>query len=161
MNKQLLAGMPEHKAVIGAQVGEALPLISRHAAEDRTFAVHDLIMGKRQDEILEECVVQTEQDLAVMVVVRVEQLYPWPERQLIELAEKYTDCDQVWWVQEEPANMGAWNYVHGKLHRILRDRARAAGTSPDRRRRHPRAGAPRSTTASRSSSSSTRSPTSA
>ena len=55
--------------------------------------------------------------------IRVEQLYPWPESQLIELAEKYTGCDQVWWVQEEPANMGAWNYVHGKLHRILRDRA--------------------------------------
>jgi len=60
---------------------------------------------------------------APVTVVRVEQLYPWPERQLIDLAEKYTGCHQVWWVQEEPANMGAWNYVHGKLHRILRDRA--------------------------------------
>ena len=60
---------------------------------------------------------------APVVVVRVEQLYPWPESQLVELAAKYPNCDQVWWVQEEPANMGAWNYVHGKLHRILRDRA--------------------------------------
>jgi len=60
---------------------------------------------------------------APVTVIRVEQLYPWPENQLIELAEKYTGCRQVWWVQEEPANMGAWNYVHGKLHRILRDRA--------------------------------------
>src|SRR4029450_10607024 len=33
----------------------------------RTLPVHDLTMAKRQDEILEECVVQTEQDLAVMV----------------------------------------------------------------------------------------------
>src|SRR3954464_14954881 len=65
--QELLAGVPEHKAVIGTQVGEALPLISRHAAEDRTLTVHDLIMGKREDEIFEECVVQTEQDLAVMV----------------------------------------------------------------------------------------------
>jgi 2-oxoglutarate dehydrogenase E1 component len=60
---------------------------------------------------------------APVAVVRVEQLYPWPQRQLIELADVYTGCDQVWWVQEEPGNMGAWNYVHGKLHRILRDRA--------------------------------------
>ncbi|MEP6624509.1 MAG: multifunctional oxoglutarate decarboxylase/oxoglutarate dehydrogenase thiamine pyrophosphate-binding subunit/dihydrolipoyllysine-residue succinyltransferase subunit, partial [Acidimicrobiia bacterium] len=60
---------------------------------------------------------------APVAVVRVEQLYPWPERQLIALAEKYTDCHQVYWVQEEPANMGPWNYVHGKLHRILRDQA--------------------------------------
>ena len=74
------------------------------------------------------------------------------------LAAKYPECDQVWWVQEEPANMGAWNYVHGKLHRILRDRAQlrhiARPPSPSARR----AGAPRSTTASRSSCSSTRSP---
>ncbi len=60
---------------------------------------------------------------APVAVVRVEQLYPWPERQLVALADKYTGCEQVWWVQEEPGNMGAWNFVHGKLHRILRDRA--------------------------------------
>jgi 2-oxoglutarate dehydrogenase E1 component len=60
---------------------------------------------------------------ASVAVVRVEQLYPWPERQLVALADKYTGCGEVWWVQEEPANMGAWNFVHGKLHRILRDRA--------------------------------------
>ncbi len=60
---------------------------------------------------------------APVAVIRVEQLYPWPEQQLIALAEKYTGCDQVYWVQEEPANMGSWNYVHGKLHRILRDQA--------------------------------------
>ncbi|MBK5287264.1 MAG: multifunctional oxoglutarate decarboxylase/oxoglutarate dehydrogenase thiamine pyrophosphate-binding subunit/dihydrolipoyllysine-residue succinyltransferase subunit [Acidimicrobiia bacterium] len=60
---------------------------------------------------------------APVAIVRVEQLYPWPEDQLIALAEKYTGCNEVYWVQEEPANMGPWNYVHGKLHRILRDRA--------------------------------------
>ena len=60
---------------------------------------------------------------APVAVVRVEQLYPWPEPALVALAEVYTGCSQVWWVQEEPANMGAWNFVHGKLHRILRDRA--------------------------------------
>ncbi len=61
---------------------------------------------------------------APAAVIRVEQLYPWPESQLISLAEKYTACDEVYWVQEEPANMGAWNFVHGKLHRILRDQAK-------------------------------------
>ena len=25
------------------------------------------------------------------------------------------------WLQEEPENMGAWNFVHGRLHRVLRD----------------------------------------
>src|SRR5262245_17261239 len=40
--QELLSGMTEHESVIGAQVGEALPLIARHAAEDRTLAVPDL-----------------------------------------------------------------------------------------------------------------------
>src|SRR5262249_36234745 len=44
---QFLAGMTEHEAVVGAQVGKALPFIARHAAENRTLAVHDLVMGER------------------------------------------------------------------------------------------------------------------
>src|SRR6266404_9197442 len=66
--QQLLAGMAEHEAVIGAQIGKALPFVAWHAAENRTLAVHDLVMGERQDEVLEERVVQTEKDLAVMML---------------------------------------------------------------------------------------------
>jgi multifunctional 2-oxoglutarate metabolism enzyme len=59
---------------------------------------------------------------APVAVVRVEQLYPWPEEQILDILDRYRAATQVWWVQEEPANMGAWNFVHGRLHRILRDR---------------------------------------
>src|SRR5262245_35110608 len=65
--QELLAGVPEHEAVIGAQVGEALPLVARHAAENGALAVHHLVMRERQDEVFEECVVQAEQDLTVMM----------------------------------------------------------------------------------------------
>src|SRR5215469_1026314 len=66
--QELLAGVTEHEAVISAQVGEALPLIARHAPENRTLAVHNLVMGERQDEVLEKRVVQAEKDLAVMML---------------------------------------------------------------------------------------------
>jgi 2-oxoglutarate dehydrogenase, E1 component len=79
-----------------------------------------LCTGKIAHELMD----RREQLGASVAVIRVEQLYPWPESQLIALAEKYTGCDEVYWVQEEPANMGAWNFVHGKLHRILRDQAK-------------------------------------
>src|SRR5260370_1094860 len=59
---QLLAGMAEHEAVIGPQIGEALPLVAGHAAEDRAFAVHHLVMRQRQDEILPACVMQSDQE---------------------------------------------------------------------------------------------------
>jgi 2-oxoglutarate dehydrogenase E1 component len=78
-----------------------------------------LCSGKIGHELLD----RRDQLGAPAAVIRVEQLYPWPENQLIALAEKYTGCSQVFWVQEEPSNMGAWNFVHGKLHRILRDQA--------------------------------------
>ena len=65
---QLLAGMAEHEAVIGAQIREALPFVAGHAAEDRALAVHDLVMRQRQDEVLREGVVQAEQDVAVMML---------------------------------------------------------------------------------------------
>ena len=59
--------------------------------------------------------------------------------------DRYPDATQVWWVQEEPANMGAWNYVHSRLHRSC-----ATGPSsphrPRDRARAPPAAAPRCTT---------------
>ncbi len=52
-------------------------------------------------------------------VVRLEQLYPFPEPQLLTVLQRYPDASEIWWVQEEPANMGAWNYVRGKLVRVV------------------------------------------
>ena len=52
--QQLLARIAPHEAVIGAQVGELLPVVARHLGEQRAFAVHDLVVGQRQHEILAE-----------------------------------------------------------------------------------------------------------
>jgi multifunctional 2-oxoglutarate metabolism enzyme len=75
-------------------------------------------------------------DPGSVAVVRVEQLYPWPEAPLSAVLDRYPGADQVTWVQEEPENMGAWSFVHGRLHRLLRDRftlthvSRAESASP-------------------------------
>jgi 2-oxoglutarate dehydrogenase E1 component len=45
-----------------------------------------------------------------MAFVRVEQLYPLPEKQINEIVGKYSP-NHVIWAQEEPANMGAWTYM--------------------------------------------------
>ena len=54
-------------------------------------------------------------------VVRVEQLYPWPEEQVAGALARYESASEVVWLQEEPENMGPWSFVHGRLHRLLRD----------------------------------------
>ncbi len=56
-----------------------------------------------------------------VAVVRVEQLYPWPKSTIKDVLDRYGNAREVVWLQEEPENMGAWNFVHGRLHRILRD----------------------------------------
>jgi len=56
-----------------------------------------------------------------VVVVRVEQLYPWPKATIGGILDRYANAGEVVWLQEEPENMGAWNFVHGRLHRMLRD----------------------------------------
>ena len=61
-------------------------------------------------------------DPAAVAVVRVEQLYPWPEEALAAVLGGYPGAEQVVWVQEEPENMGAWSFAHGRLHRLFRDR---------------------------------------
>jgi 2-oxoglutarate dehydrogenase E1 component len=56
-----------------------------------------------------------------VAVVRVEQLYPWPKSTIKAVLDRYGNAREVVWLQEEPENMGAWNFVHGRLHRLLRD----------------------------------------
>jgi len=44
-------------------------------------------------------------------IVRFEQLYPFPKKQVQEILAKYINAKEYLWVQEEPENMGAWSYL--------------------------------------------------
>jgi 2-oxoglutarate dehydrogenase E1 component len=44
-------------------------------------------------------------------VVRVEQLYPFPDELLTQVVAGYPNAERVVWLQEEPVNMGAWTFV--------------------------------------------------
>lgn len=52
-------------------------------------------------------------------IIRIEQLYPFPSRQLKELLKNYAGADQWVWVQEEPENMGAWRFVQPYLRNVI------------------------------------------
>lgn len=64
--------------------------------------------GKVYYELLEQKEKDQANDLAI---VRLEQLYPLPVRQLKVLREKYKKATDWIWLQEEPVNMGAWSYL--------------------------------------------------
>ena len=65
--QKLLAGVAPHEAVIGPEVGKLLPPGPRHLADHRAFAMHDLVMADRQNEVFGEGIVQTKGHLVVMV----------------------------------------------------------------------------------------------
>ncbi|MCW2584306.1 MAG: sucA, partial [Klenkia sp.] len=60
---------------------------------------YDLLAGRESEGV------------ADIAVLRVEQLYPLPASELVEQLRRYPNAQEVVWVQEEPANMGAWQFM--------------------------------------------------
>jgi 2-oxoglutarate dehydrogenase E1 component len=55
-----------------------------------------------------------------VVLVRVEQLYPFDDRKLYEEMLKYPNLKELIWCQEEPMNQGAWYAKHHRLERLIK-----------------------------------------
>ncbi|MGE3800555.1 MAG: multifunctional oxoglutarate decarboxylase/oxoglutarate dehydrogenase thiamine pyrophosphate-binding subunit/dihydrolipoyllysine-residue succinyltransferase subunit [Candidatus Kapaibacterium sp.] len=68
---------------------------------------YDLLEGRREREI---------NDVAI---IRVEKLYPFPDKEIREQLELYHQATDVQWVQEEPKNAGAWPAVAHWLKGVL------------------------------------------
>lgn len=66
-----------------------------------------LCTGKVYYDLLQK---QQENNIKDVAIVRIEQLYPLPENQLVELQKKYKNAEWKW-VQEEPKNMGSWTHL--------------------------------------------------
>jgi 2-oxoglutarate dehydrogenase E1 component len=57
-----------------------------------------------------------------IAVARVEQLYPWPYEAVEKELDRFPNVTEIVWLQEEPENMGSWNFVKGRLYEALGDR---------------------------------------
>ncbi len=68
---------------------------------------YDLSETRRQEEIGDTA------------IIRIEQLYPFPEEELIELMQGYPNLEHVIWCQEEPMNQGAWYCSQHHMRRAL------------------------------------------
>jgi 2-oxoglutarate dehydrogenase E1 component len=63
--------------------------------------------GKVYYDLLERKISEKRSDVAI---VRLEQMYPFPKEQFEKITKKYKTAEFVW-VQEEPVNMGPYQYV--------------------------------------------------
>jgi 2-oxoglutarate dehydrogenase complex dehydrogenase (E1) component-like enzyme len=65
-----------------------------------------------------------------VAICRVEQLYPLPVRDMLGVIERYPSLSEVLWVQEEPENMGAWDFVRPSLEGLVGSRRLAVLARP-------------------------------
>ena len=110
------------------------PVIGQAASVAEREKIHRLVLcsGKIFFELDR---VERPEDSAV-TIARVEQLYPYPADEIESVLRSYPHLEQVHWVQEEPENMGSWNYLRTHLTRQLDGRwplyytGRPASSSP-------------------------------
>jgi len=60
-------------------------------------------------------------DVDNVAIIRVEQLYPFPKKEVQAILSRYNNAHEVVWVQEEPRNRGAWTFMEPRLRAILSD----------------------------------------
>ena len=91
-----------------------------------------LCTGKIGHELRGERSRRKDRDTGILFL---EQLYPWPAEEIAAALNRYPDAHEIVWVQEEPANMGAFSYVVPRLRRVAQGRQvhtvrRSAAASP-------------------------------
>jgi len=79
-----------------------------------------LCSGKVYFDLEEE---RDKREIKDVYILRLEQLYPFPRKVLVEELKRFPNADVVW-CQEEPKNMGSWTFVDRRIERVLTEAGR-------------------------------------
>jgi 2-oxoglutarate dehydrogenase E1 component len=94
--------------------GKWLQVIDDGGARERAKEIRRLVLCNGK--IAVDLLTHPQRAAATAVTIcRVEQLYPLPVNDLVRVIDGYPSLDEVVWVQEEPENMGAWDFVRPSL----------------------------------------------
>ena len=72
--------------------------------------------GKIFYDLLQE---RQKRNISDLAIIRLEQLYPFPQEKVKQILQKYPTDERIYWVQEEHSNMGAWDYVRPIFNQLL------------------------------------------
>ncbi|CAL4321348.1 2-oxoglutarate dehydrogenase E1 component [Buchnera aphidicola (Chaitophorus sp. 3695)] len=75
-----------------------------------------LCSGKIYYELLE---VYNKHQISNILLIKIEQLYPFPKKNILKIFKKYSYVKNIFWYQEEPRNQGAWTYIKNVFDKIL------------------------------------------
>lgn len=101
--------------------GHWQPVIDDSGAREHRDQVHRLVLCSGKVHVDLETNEERAKNQAV-AVVRVEQLYPYPQEELESVLNAYPNLEEVAWLQEEPENMGAWGYMRPLLTGLIHGR---------------------------------------
>lgn len=119
--KSLLRHPMTTSPLTALSTGKWQPVIDDDKASQTAADIRRLVFcsGKVYIDLL---AVQEKQAKLEVAVVRVEQLYSVPKSELKAIIEQYKNIEEVIWLQEEPANMGAWIFIRPYLEELLENR---------------------------------------
>ncbi|HEX3994340.1 MAG TPA: 2-oxoglutarate dehydrogenase E1 component, partial [Acetobacteraceae bacterium] len=109
-----LAVSPVSDMAEGSRFQFVIPEIDDIAPAEQVRRVI-ICSGKVYYDLLQERRAKEIKDIAI---VRLEQIHPFPENTLGRVLKPYISADVVW-CQEEPENMGSWNFVDRRIERVL------------------------------------------
>ncbi|WP_018922350.1 2-oxoglutarate dehydrogenase E1 component [Salsuginibacillus kocurii] len=99
------------------------PVLEEPLTGESPEKVKRIVMGTGKIMIdLHEKVKEME-ETSELHLVRLEEIYPFPKEKLEEIFSRFVNLEELVWVQEEPRNMGAWNYVRSSLYELTNDPA--------------------------------------
>lgn len=108
-----------HKAAVSTMAEFETGTGFQHILKDSSGALNDIdikrvIMctGKVYYDILAE---RDKRGLKDTYILRVEQLYPYPEKMIEKELKRFSGLKSVVWCQEEPQNMGAWTFMETRI----------------------------------------------
>jgi len=62
-----------------------------------------------------------DEEIDNVAILRLEQFYPFPDKDVSNILNEYDHVDDIVWCQEEPKNMGAWTFVSPRIMQQLQD----------------------------------------
>ncbi len=96
--------------------GRFEPVLEDKSADPAKVKRVILCSGKVYYHLLEAKIESQQEDVAI---IRIEQLYPFPEEDLRKAMKPYENLTDVVWCQEEPMNQGAWYSSQDRMRRVL------------------------------------------
>jgi len=112
-----LLRMPEAKSVKEEfSYGKFNEIIDDNVTDKSKVKLLILTSGKVYYDLMK---FRNDNKISDAVIVRVEQYYPYKSDMMKEILSSYKNANDVVWVQEEPENMGAWNFMALRLRKDI------------------------------------------